>query len=63
MIQQMNMINHVMSVFVAIICFIVIYFAHEHDIPIYLNVIVLIILSVILAISVSIFMIVPLFNI
>ena len=28
------MINHVMSIFVAIIlCFVVIYFAHEHDIP------------------------------
>ena len=34
MIQVANMINHVMSIFVAIIlCFVVIYFAHEHDIP------------------------------
>jgi hypothetical protein len=34
MIQVVNMINHVMSIFVAIIlCFVVIYFAHEHDIP------------------------------
>ena len=33
-IQAVNMINHVMSIFVAIIlCFVVIYFAHEHDIP------------------------------
>jgi len=34
MIQVVNMINHVMSIFGAIIiCFIVIYFAHEWDFP------------------------------
>ena len=33
-IQAVNMINHIMSIMGAIIlCFVVIYFAHEHDIP------------------------------
>ena len=34
MIQEVNMINHIMSIFGAIIiCFIVVYFAHEWDFP------------------------------
>ena len=34
MIQEVNMINHVMSIFGAIIiCFIVVYFAQEWDFP------------------------------
>ena len=34
MMEIMKMISHIMSIFVAIIsCFIVIYFAPEHDIP------------------------------